>query len=98
MKILSLSNRTLGWQLILQKSLINNGKKFSTTSTNLVQIYQNAAEAIEDVKSNSTILCGGFGLCGIPENLIKALSDKQGAVKDLTVVSNNAGVNDFGVE
>lgn len=68
----------------------------STTTSNFVQIFNNASEAIHDVKSNSTILCGGFGLCGIPEKLFEALSEKK-SVNNLTVVSNNAGVNDFGV-
>lgn len=61
-----------------------------------MKIFDNAQDAIHDVKSESTILCGGFGLCGIPENLFQALCDKK-SVKDLTVVSNNAGVSDFGI-
>lgn len=73
-----------------------NTRFLSTTSTNFVQIYNSAAEAIHDVKSNSTILCGGFGLCGIPENLFQAVSETK-SIKNLTIVSNNAGVNDFGV-
>jgi 3-oxoacid CoA-transferase A subunit len=54
-----------------------------------------ALKAIEDVKDGATILLGGFGLCGIPENLILALREK--GVKDLTCVSNNAGVDDWGL-
>ena len=50
---------------------------------------------MKDIPSGSTLLVGGFGLCGIPENLINALV-KQGA-RDLTAVSNNAGVDDFGL-
>ena len=50
---------------------------------------------MKDIPSGSTICVGGFGLCGIPENLIAALV-KTG-VKDLTAVSNNAGVDDFGL-
>lgn len=69
---------------------------FSTTSRCLVQIFQDVNDAVKDVKSNSTILCGGFGLCGIPENLFSALSQNQ-TVKNLTLVSNNAGTSDFGV-
>lgn len=60
-----------------------------------VQIYDSAEEAVKDIASNSTLLVGGFGLCGIPENLINALS-KTG-VNGLTVVSNNAGVDNFGL-
>merc|ERR1711936_405645 len=52
-------------------------------------------EAVQDIPSGSKLLVGGFGLCGIPENLINALL-KTG-VKDLTAVSNNAGVDDFGL-
>jgi 3-oxoacid CoA-transferase A subunit len=55
----------------------------------------NADAAIERVRDGMTILMGGFGVCGIPENLIAALRRK--GPKDLTVVSNNAGVDDFGI-
>lgn len=58
-------------------------------------IFKSAAEAIHDVKDGSTILLGGFGLCGIPENLIKALVEK--GTTGLTCVSNNAGVDDYGI-
>ncbi|HEY4742079.1 MAG: CoA transferase subunit A [Candidatus Acidiferrales bacterium] len=54
-----------------------------------------ADAAIAPVKDGDTILMGGFGLCGIPENLIAALRRK--GTKELTVVSNNAGVDDFGI-
>lgn len=74
----------------------NNIRHLRTTSANYVQIYNDATEAIADVQSEATILCGGFGLCGIPENLFQALSDRM-SVRNLTIVSNNAGVNDFGV-
>jgi 3-oxoacid CoA-transferase subunit A len=59
------------------------------------KVFRTAAEAIADVRDGATLLVGGFGLCGIPENLIAALRDK--GVKNLTVVSNNAGVDDFGL-
>lgn len=72
-------------------------RTFKTTSINLVKIYNDANEAIHDVKSNSMILCGGFGLCGIPENLFEAVSSRRDKITDLTIVSNNAGVNDFGI-
>jgi 3-oxoacid CoA-transferase subunit A len=55
----------------------------------------NADAAISRVEDGATILLGGFGLCGIPENLIAALRRK--AAKDLTLVSNNAGIDDFGI-
>ncbi len=55
----------------------------------------NADAAIAKLRDGATILMGGFGLCGIPENLIAAV--KRAGTKDLTVVSNNAGVDDFGI-
>src|SRR5499425_3528588 len=54
-----------------------------------------ADAAIEKLTDGATILMGGFGLCGIPENLIAAVRRKR--TKDLTIVSNNAGVDDFGI-
>jgi 3-oxoacid CoA-transferase subunit A len=54
-----------------------------------------AEAAIANIKDGATILLGGFGLCGIPENLIAALRKK--GTKDLTLVSNNAGIDDFGI-
>ena len=54
-----------------------------------------ADAAVEKIRDGATILLGGFGLCGIPENLIAALRRKGS--KDLTLVSNNAGVDDFGI-
>jgi 3-oxoacid CoA-transferase subunit A len=51
--------------------------------------------ALTNLRDGMTILMGGFGLCGIPENLIEALRRK--GIRDLTVVSNNAGVDDFGI-
>lgn len=55
----------------------------------------NAEEATKDIFDNATIMLGGFGLCGIPENSITALVKKK--VKGLTCISNNAGVDDFGI-
>lgn len=56
---------------------------------------KNAEEAIRDIQDGMTLALGGFGLCGIPENCITALVKK--GVKDLTCISNNAGVDDFGL-
>ena len=58
-------------------------------------IYHSFADAVQDITDGSTIMAGGFGLVGIPENLIKALVDK--GVKNLTVISNNCGVDDWGL-
>ncbi|MGY5393296.1 CoA transferase subunit A [Acinetobacter sp. NigerLNRRAM0016] len=60
------------------------------------KLYSNATLALQDVvKNGQTIAVGGFGLCGIPEALIEAL--KQTGVNELTCISNNAGVDDFGL-
>ncbi|TFE01742.1 CoA transferase subunit A [Jeotgalibacillus salarius] len=58
-------------------------------------IYQNFEEAVKGVQDGAVIMVGGFGLVGIPENLILAL--EQSGVKDLTVISNNCGVDDWGL-
>ncbi|MEE9235688.1 MAG: CoA transferase subunit A [Candidatus Acidoferrales bacterium] len=59
------------------------------------KVVANAEEAIKPIQDGATIMMGGFGLCGIPENLIAAVRRK--GVKNLTVISNNAGVDDFGI-
>ena len=59
------------------------------------KLYKNANDAIFDIKDNSVSMLGGFGLCGIPENLISALVKK--GTRNLTCISNNAGVDDFGI-
>jgi len=59
------------------------------------KVYNNADEAIAGIQDGMTLMLGGFGLCGIPENCITALVKKK--VKNLTCISNNAGVDDFGI-
>lgn len=59
------------------------------------KVVANADTAVKDVTDNSVLMLGGFGLCGIPENSIAALLKK--GVKGLTCISNNAGVDDFGI-
>ena len=59
------------------------------------KVVENADVAIHDVADNVTIMLGGFGLCGIPENCIAAMVRK--GIKGLTCISNNAGVDDFGL-
>ena len=59
------------------------------------KVVKNAQEAIQGVENNMTLMLGGFGLCGIPEKSIQALHDA--GVKGLTCISNNAGVDDFGL-
>ncbi len=59
------------------------------------KVYNNAADAVADIKDGAVIMLGGFGLCGIPENSIAALV--KSGVKNLTCISNNAGVDGFGI-
>lgn len=59
------------------------------------KVVKTAEEAVRGVKDNMTLMLGGFGLCGIPEKTIQALHDL--GVKGLTCISNNAGVDDFGL-
>src|SRR5579862_5902843 len=59
------------------------------------KVVAGAAEAVALIPDGATIMMGGFGLCGIPENLIAALHAR--GTRDLTVISNNAGVDDFGI-
>jgi len=59
------------------------------------KVVPSAEQAVSDIRDGVTIMFGGFGLCGIPENCIAALVKKS--VKELTCISNNAGVDDFGI-
>ncbi|RFS24553.1 CoA transferase subunit A [Chitinophaga silvatica] len=59
------------------------------------KVVSNADDAIHDIQDNATLMLGGFGLCGIPENCIAALVRK--GIRNLTCISNNAGVDDFGL-
>lgn len=61
----------------------------------LSKVVANADEAVKDIKDGMTIMLGGFGLCGIPEKCINALV--KSGVKQLTCISNNAGVDNFGI-
>ena len=62
---------------------------------NMNKVFKNASEAIQGITDGHVLMLGGFGLCGIPENIIAALVDS--GVKKLTCISNNAGVDDFGI-
>ncbi len=59
------------------------------------KVFDTAEQAIKDIEDNAIIMLGGFGLCGIPENCINALVKKN--IKNITCISNNAGVDDFGI-
>lgn len=69
--------------------------RYFTGRSGSVQFYTDPVKAVEGIKDGSTVMLGGFGLCGIPENLIGALKTK--GVKDLKIVSSNVGVDDFGL-
>lgn len=93
---LSLQNtwhRTLGAAWIAHAK--GCGCSFSTSISHNAKFYGDPIEAVKDIPNGSTLLVGGFGLCGIPENLIAGLL-KTG-VKGITAVSNNAGVDGFGL-
>lgn len=68
---------------------------FIKISSKIAKNVKDVNEALLGVKDGMTIMLGGFGLCGIPENAIAALV--KSGVKDLTCISNNAGVDDFGL-
>ena len=59
------------------------------------KVFDSASAALFDIKDGATVMSGGFGLCGNPENLIRALHDKK--VQNLTVISNNCGTDDYGL-
>ena len=59
------------------------------------KVFTSFEEAVQDIQNGSTLVVGGFGLCGIPEKAIQALRRQD--VKELTVVSNNCGVDDWGL-
>ncbi|KAG8199045.1 hypothetical protein JTE90_021058 [Oedothorax gibbosus] len=78
----------------LKKTLLVS-RDFSLSCTKQAKFFENSTDAIHDITDEAKLLVGGFGLCGIPENLISALVKK--GLKNLTVVSNNAGVDNFGL-
>jgi len=59
------------------------------------KVLQSAGEAVAMIPDGASVMCGGFGLCGLPENLIRALHER--GTRNLTIISNNPGVDDFGV-
>lgn len=73
-------------------------RAFSATSrrAEINKVYPSAAEALKDMKPNTTLLCGGFGLCGVPDTLIDEVHNKP-EITGLTAVSNNAGTDDSGL-
>ena len=75
---------------LAKRSSVSHGQRMFSS-----KVVSSSAAAIKDIQDGMTLCVGGFGLCGIPENLINALV-AQGT-KDLVCVSNNAGVDDFGL-
>ncbi|KAJ0114373.1 hypothetical protein N8I77_003246 [Diaporthe amygdali] len=73
-------------------------RTFSATSrrAEINKVYPSAAKALEDMKPNTTLLCGGFGLCGVPDTLIDEILQKPD-INGLTAVSNNAGTDNSGL-
>ena len=83
--MLRISNR-------LDKGLLfSSARNFASSQ----KVYASAAEATKDIKDGQTLLIGGFGVCGVPQSLIKSL-EQQGP-KNLICVSNNAGIEDYGL-
>ena len=74
----------------------SNKSFFYSLNRSFSKVFKSSKEAVADIKSGSKILTGGFGICGIPENLLLALADRKDEVKDLEIVSNNGGVADYG--
>ena len=68
---------------------------YITSHSKMNKVVQDADEAIKGIRDGMTLMLGGFGLCGIPENSINALVRSK--IKNLTCISNNAGVDDFGI-
>jgi len=95
---MSLITRTLLPRSTLPTLISPTSSRFfsSTSSTQRISKIFSAEDAVKDIKSGSIVLSSGFGLCGTPDTLIDAISNNQG-IKDLTCVSNNAGVGDRGL-
>ncbi|XP_045493495.1 succinyl-CoA:3-ketoacid coenzyme A transferase 1, mitochondrial [Colias croceus] len=91
--ILRSTTKLTGLSKIYSISKVISCAAYSTSIKS--KIVADVNEAVKDINDGSKLLVGGFGLCGIPENLIKAVNNKK--VTGLTVVSNNAGVEDFGL-
>ena len=85
------------FQTAIQLSIEDSVKKNSKRKQNaFVEICESVEEVTRDIKSGDTLLVGGFGLVGVPENLIKSLAVKE--VKDLNIISNEGGVKQHGLD
>jgi 3-oxoacid CoA-transferase subunit A len=76
-------------------SLVRELRKANKDGASVNKVFPSAIDAVRDIPHGATVLAGGFGLCGIPENCIRAL--RELGTHGLTVVSNNCGVDDFGL-
>jgi 3-oxoacid CoA-transferase subunit A len=93
-KVTELIVGNIAWAaLVLNKADRTNDKKPHMTGRN--KVFDSFKEAVQDIRDGATLIVGGFGLCGIPENAILALRDAGS--KDLTIVSNNCGIEDWGL-
>ncbi|KAF4589324.1 Succinyl-CoA:3-ketoacid-coenzyme A transferase subunit A [Ophiocordyceps camponoti-floridani] len=77
-------------------SVLSRAFSASVRRAEINKVYPSAAEALRDMKPNTTLLCGGFGLCGVPDTLIDQVLEKPD-IKGLTAVSNNAGTDNSGL-
>ena len=93
--MLGRSFRSLGRPAAPFLSVLGGAARPMSTRKASDKVYDTAAEAVADIPEGAKLCVGGFGLCGIPENLIAALRDT--GTSGLTAVSNNAGVDDFGL-
>lgn len=99
----SISRKNLVKQSLLLKAELTSAayrqfasaRKIETPKPIEKKLFKNALEATKDLDDGASIMAGGFGLCGIPENLI--LATKLHGPKDLTIISNECGVSDFGL-
>ena len=80
---------------MLRRIVPSAAARRALSSASTTKVWPSASAAVADIPDGAAVHVGGFGLCGIPEHLIQALCD-QGA-SELTVASNNAGVDDFGL-
>lgn len=80
----------------LARMLVVRSFSISARRAEINKVYPSAAAALSDMQSNSTVLCGGFGLCGVPDTLIDEVLKKP-EITGLTAVSNNAGTDDSGL-
>ncbi|KAF3908407.1 hypothetical protein ABW21_db0200976 [Orbilia brochopaga] len=97
--VLYRTTRALASRSALKSTLLYSSiRTFATTHSyrTIDKICSSTADAVKDVHSGSTILVGGFGLCGVPDSLINEL-EKRPEIKDLTAVSNNAGTDGKGL-